>query len=226
MTLKINFEELKYIFIDFDGTLVDTVPLLFEHYIHFLKKKGHVGSMEEFQSLMGPAIEEFILILKKKYQLRETPEELIQAYTEGLAERYRQGAKLIKDSKQFLDYAKTIGMQLALVTSTAYFLIESTLEALDLKKYFNRIVTGEKVKKTKPDPELYLLALQMFSASPEQALTIEDSYNGILASLSAHIPTVAIKNKHLVKTPPQTMLVENWADLHRVFKVDRNKYEK
>ena len=223
MTVEINFRKLKFIFIDFDGTLVDTVPLLFDHYSNFLKKYGQKGTLEEFKSLMGPAIEEFIPILQARHTLPQNPQELVQVYMQGLDERYKQEAKLIKGSKEFLEYAKTLDLTLILVTSTAYPLIEGSLENLDLKKYFNHIITGDKVKKTKPDPEIYLLALKTCSAKSEEALAIEDSYNGLLSSMQANIPTIAIQNEHLLKMPHQVMIIKNWGDLLDQF---RNAYEK
>ncbi len=221
MNIKINFRDLKYIFIDFDGTLVDTVPILFDNYSKFLKKYDRKGSLEEFQSLMGPAIEEFIPILIERHQLKQNPQELIQIYTQGLADRYTQEAKLLPGALGFLNYIKDLGLKMALVTSTAHFLIEGCLEKLQLKNYFNPIITGEKVKKTKPNPDIYLLALKNCLVRPEEVLTIEDSYNGLLASIRAKIPTMAIQNIHLLEIPEQAMLVKNWDHLLKLF---RNNY--
>ncbi len=224
MTLAIDFKQLKYLFIDFDGTLVDTVPLLFKNYKHFLEKYGHAASLAEFQSLMGPSIEEFIGILKIQYQLDESPQELIEIYISGLAERYHQEAQIMQGAQEFLDYAKKRALKFALVTSSSYTIIERTLEKLKLKAYFEHIVTSENVQKTKPDPEIYVHTLKICSAQPHQVVAIEDSYNGILASVRAHIPTIGIKNDHLISDlPPQTMLVNDWNELLQNF---RQNYEK
>lgn len=223
MSLKLNFKELKVVFVDFDGTLVDTVPLLYNHYANFLKLYDREGSLEEFTSLMGPAIHEFIVILKDRHNLPPTPEELTVSYTHGLAERYKQEAKLMENSEQFLKYAKEMGLELALVTSSAHSLIGGCLDQLQLKKYFDYLITGEKVKKTKPDPEIYFMALKTCSAAPHQAVSIEDSYNGILSSLAANVPTIVLKNKHLTIVPSKAMLVNSWKDLSNQF---REAYEK
>lgn len=224
MNIKIDFNNLKYIFIDFDGTLVDTVPILFDNYSKFLRNYGKVDSLEEFQSLMGPSIDEFILILKERHNLSHKPEELINIYTHGLAARYAHEAKLLPGSRKFLDYIMESDLEMALVTSTAYPLIEECLENLKLKKYFKHIITGDKVKKTKPDPEIYLLALKSCIIHPQEALTIEDSTNGILASLGAGIPTLAIQNKYLVKVPEKAMQIKSWDDLLKMFRAQYGKY--
>lgn len=221
MIPKIAIDKVKFIFIDFDGTLVDTVPLLFENYSRFLKKYGKNGTLEEFGALMGPAIEEFIPILMEKHQLPKNPNELLHAYMEGLSERYKQDAKLMKGAEQFLVYIKERGLKMALVTSSSYELIKGSLENLKLQAYFDYIITGEKVKKTKPDPEIYLLALKTCGANLQNTFAIEDSTNGVLASLGAHIPTIALKNDHLKNIPNEVILVKDWDDLLTLL---RNQY--
>lgn len=226
MTLKIDFKKLKFIFVDFDGTLVDTIPILYDNYANFLKKYNREGSPEEFKSLMGPSIEEFVPTLKVRHGLSDNSQELISAYTHNLADRYTREAKLIKGARQFLEYTKAHGFRLTLVTSSAYPLIEGSLKKLNLEQYFEYMVTGEQVQKTKPDPEIYLLALKISSAKPEQTFTIEDSYNGILSSVRAHIPTVALQNEHLLNPSPEAMIVKNWEDLLKQFMILRNEHEK
>lgn len=224
MTLTIDFAHLKFLFIDFDGTLVDSVPFLYEHYSNFLKKYEREGSLEEFKSLMGPAIPEFVPLLKARHKIEEDLPKLIHVYTEELADRYKEEAQLIKGSQLFLDYAKTLGLKMVLVTSSAYSLIEGSLEKLKLHQYFEHFVTGEKVQKTKPNPEIYLHALKVCSATPKQVLAIEDSYNGILSSMRADIPTIAIFNDHSLNVPEGAMLVKNWEDLLMQFKNAANKF--
>lgn len=223
MTRKIDFKKLKFIFVDFDGTLVDSVPFLYDNYSLFLKSYGKEGSLEEFQALMGPTIKEFIPILKQRYNLKTPVDELVEAYVNGLSERYLNEAKLIEGSEQFLEYVKPLGFKLALVTSSPHALIDQSLEKLELKKYFDDFITGEKVQKTKPDPEIYLLTLKSCKARVDEAISIEDSYNGIISSLRANIPTVAIKNAHLLQVPDQAILVNGWQDLLNLF---RQAYEK
>lgn len=216
---KIKFNQVEWIFIDFDGTLVDTVPILYNHYLQFLKTYGYDGTMEEFKDLMGPAIVEFVPILKEKYKLTPELPELIHHYTEGLTHRYAEAA-FMQGAQDFLEYAKSKNLKMALVTSTDYSILEKCLETLNLKTYFDYIVTGDKVKKSKPNPEIYLLALNLCSARPEKTLALEDSFNGIQASLQAKIPTIAIKNIHLTKIPEGILGIEDWEDLLQQMRIN------
>ena len=61
---------------------------------------------------------------------------------------------------------------------------------------FTFILAGDVVKKKKPDPEIYLLALQKTGLAPRECLVVEDSSNGIRAAKSAGIPVLATSNPY------------------------------
>ncbi len=59
---------------------------------------------------------------------------------------------------------------------------------------FEFVLAGDVVSKKKPDPEIYLLALERTGLSPDECVVIEDSHNGILAAKAAGLRTVATTN--------------------------------
>jgi HAD superfamily hydrolase (TIGR01509 family) len=61
---------------------------------------------------------------------------------------------------------------------------------------FAFIFAGDVVKKKKPDPEIYCLALQKTGLAPHQCLVVEDSANGIRAAKAAGIPVLATSNPY------------------------------
>ena len=65
-----------------------------------------------------------------------------------------------------------------------------------LDKYFDLIYTREDVAKIKPNPEVYLKAMQAFNAKPEECIVFEDSLVGIKAAKNAGLKTVAIYDKY------------------------------
>ena len=56
------------------------------------------------------------------------------------------------------------------------------------------VLAGDVVSKKKPDPEIYLLALEKSGLSPDECIVIEDSRNGILAAKAAGLRAVATTN--------------------------------
>lgn len=79
---------LKALFLDFDGTLADSLPMLYRYYDLLLKKFGHNGTKEEFDRLNGPAMNEVMTILREKYQLPASSQELVASYQQQLLKAY------------------------------------------------------------------------------------------------------------------------------------------
>lgn len=66
------------------------------------------------------------------------------------------------------------------------------LKVLNLQNTFDAIVDGNQVKKTKPNPEVFLRAASLLSTKPEQCLVIEDSIVGVEAGVAAGMKVLAI----------------------------------
>ena len=75
------------------------------------------------------------------------------------------------------------------------------LEHSGLGRYFQAVVTGDQVSKSKPDPEIYRAACQRLDVSPAKAVAVEDSPNGIRSALSAGMSAVMIPD--LIPSSPE-----------------------
>jgi HAD superfamily hydrolase (TIGR01509 family) len=79
----------------------------------------------------------------------------------------------------------------------------------ELARRFEVIVTGDEVKQGKPAPDIFLLAAQRLTISPEHCLVLEDSESGAQAALAAGMSVIIVPDLH----PPSNELV---AYVHRV----------
>ncbi len=59
---------------------------------------------------------------------------------------------------------------------------------------FEFVLAGDIVSKKKPDPEIYLLALEKTGLKPQECIVIEDSRNGVLSAKKAGMRIVATTN--------------------------------
>jgi HAD superfamily hydrolase (TIGR01509 family) len=64
---------------------------------------------------------------------------------------------------------------------------------------FDFVLAGDVVSRKKPDPEIYLLALEKTGLRPEQCICIEDSQNGVEAAKAAGLHVVATSNVYTEK---------------------------
>ena len=92
-----------------------------------------------------------------------------------------------------INKAQENNIQLAISTSTSLMNVKSLFKNCirkDPYTIFKTIATGDMVKKKKPDPEIYLLALRQLSLSPTECIALEDSYNGLISAKNAKIKTL------------------------------------
>jgi HAD superfamily hydrolase (TIGR01509 family) len=97
--------------------------------------------------------------------------------------------------RELIAEAKAAGLRLGVVSSSSRAYVRSHLERLDLVAPWDAFVCREDAPRAKPDPDLYLRALDVLATPPEQAIAIEDSPNGIAAAKAAGLRVVAVPNE-------------------------------
>ena len=102
--------------------------------------------------------------------------------------------KLLPGVEQYLAEASDLGLRRAIASSSSRKWVMEHLERFGIAARFDAVVCKEDVRHTKPDPELYSLALERLGASAQQAIALEDSSNGIRAAKAAGIFCVAVPN--------------------------------
>lgn len=100
--------------------------------------------------------------------------------------------------------AKRRGLKLAIASSSTHTWVTGNLRKFGLLDEFDAVCTSDHVAVVKPDPALYLLALEKLGVRADEAIAFEDSPNGILAAKRAGIYCVAIPNP-LTKDLPLAM---------------------
>ena len=87
-----------------------------------------------------------------------------------------------------------MGLKLGIASSSPRGWILPLLSQLELTDRFQTVAAGDEVFKTKPDPQVYRLAAQRLGVEPSQAIAIEDSPNGVMASVAAGLLCIAVAN--------------------------------
>ncbi len=77
------------------------------------------------------------------------------------------------------------GYRLVVCSNSIRKTVEVMMEKAGLDKYIEFILSNEDVTKSKPDPEMYNLAISKLKLKPQQCLILEDNENGIKAALAS-----------------------------------------
>jgi HAD superfamily hydrolase (TIGR01509 family) len=141
-------------------------------------------------------LKEDLIPLMLKYNVSRPVEALTAVRYEIYYEMIKD-PQVIRDNRwphaiDVLKIAKENSCKTGLATLSKRKDVEYVVEALEIKKMLDVIVTAEDVSKGKPDPEIYLLASKKLRLNPKECIVIEDSVNGVKAGLSAGMNVIAI----------------------------------
>ncbi len=178
---------------DMDGVLVNTEPIYVEVEQNNFRKLGLTILENEHKTFQGTATDRMWQILKQKYRIEQTVEELVQM-TNSMVTPYFTSLQFIEtmpDVKLLIKKLKNKKVPLALASSSYPDVIEIILQKTGLKDYFDAIIDGQMAGVSKPEPDIFLLAAQNLGVLPGKCIVIEDSANGIKAAKSAGMFCIA-----------------------------------
>jgi beta-phosphoglucomutase len=215
----------KAILIDLDGTLVDSTGALYQAYLKFLEYFGKKGTRAEFQSLIGPSMDEIVEILQKKHELPKTDQNLSSLYFTMIVAQGFEGVELFPGVRELLKEAKKNKIKLGIVTSGTHALVKKCLDPLKVIEDFDVIITSEDVKKAKPHPEMYQLALKKLLVEPKDACAIEDSEAGKKAASDAGLKVIYITHgkEEDLKKDKKVVYLPNWKEIQLWLKPEHSK---
>ena len=94
--------------------------------------------------------------------------------------------------KDLLSTLSDCGIPAAVASSSPLKTIQWYLSLAEITPFFQVIVSGEEVARSKPDPDCFLLAASRLQTPPASCLVLEDSENGLLAAQAAGMRSICI----------------------------------
>ena len=188
--------ELKAVIFDMDGVLIDSEPIHVEIEKKLFDRLGIVVSETVHRSFMGASNEFMYSDIKSRFDLKESVAELMEI-DESFRYDYFNHLEIIPLNEgviSLLHEIKTDGIKLAVATSSSPAIANILLKRCGIVSYFDAIVTTVEAGKSKPAPDVYLLAAQKIGVSPEDCIVFEDSPNGLSAAKSAGMFCVVIQS--------------------------------
>ncbi|MBI1175639.1 MAG: HAD-IA family hydrolase [Sideroxydans sp.] len=202
---------IKAIIFDVDGTLADTEDA---HRIAFNKTFAEngldwnwdVALYDKLLKVTGgkERIKYFVSDFLSDYQKPENFDEFVKHlhqvktshYTAMLADGH---IPLRPGIRQFINDARAAGLLLAIATTTSPENVDALLSVglgKDWESYFASVGCGDIVPLKKPAPDIYNWVLQQTGLAPQECIALEDTNNGLRASLAAGIKTYITVNNY------------------------------
>ncbi len=189
--------DLQAVIFDLDGTLIDSMQVWISVDKEYLGKRGITVPDDLFQDIEeGDSFVEVAKYFKKKFNLSDSTDEIMQEWTNMVAWHYENNISLKPGAKELLYILKEHNIKVAVGTSNSLNLAQKVLKANDVLHLFDCIVAGCKKIRGKPFPDIFLQAASELNVPPEHTLVIEDVLVGVIAAKKAGMKVFAIGDEH------------------------------
>jgi beta-phosphoglucomutase family hydrolase len=208
---------LKAIIFDMDGVLIDSEPGHKEVEKTLFKNLGIEVPDEEHNQYIGTTSYYMWEKIKSKYNLGQEIEALVSENRSSYLS-YLTSCETIEPIYGVKELIKSIhenNIELAVASSSPINVIETIIKLFKLEKYFDVLVTGDDVLKSKPFPDIFLLAAEKLGVKPEDCVVFEDSTHGVIAAKKAGMKCVGYKNLHSGNQDltPSDLIIDNYDDI-------------
>jgi HAD superfamily hydrolase (TIGR01509 family) len=189
---------IKTVIFDMDGVIVDTEPVHHYAYFQHFKQLNIEVSEELYQTYTGNSTRNVFQKIKAQFNLLHEVEDLIQTKRSIFNDAFdtKEDLFLIDGVEKLIKDFHANGIQLILASSASKVTIERVFNRFNLNQYFTHKVSGEDFPKSKPHPAIFEYAASLSIAPKENCIVIEDSTNGIEASVAANIYCIGYDSLH------------------------------
>lgn len=179
---------MQTILFDFDGTIADTLPLIFTSFRStFQRYLNQHYTDEQILALFGPTE---TVILREMIQPQEQETALTHFFDVYTNEHQR--IQNPAEIAQMLYRFQSAGIAMGIVTGKGRRSADISLREWGLSPYFDVVITGDEVTRPKPHPEGILSAMKQLHATPAETIFVGDSNVDILAGRAAGLKTVGV----------------------------------
>lgn len=176
---------------DLDGVIIDSAEEHKQSWQRLAREEGVQFSDADFWATFGQRNDD---ILTKQWGIAspEKARELANRKEVYFREFIRDTAAPLPGSLELMRALHDAGFAQALASSTPIENIEVISEALGLKRYLSKFVSGETVPHGKPAPDIFLKAARELGIAPKHCVVIEDAVAGVEAAHAAGMHCIAV----------------------------------
>lgn len=195
----------QYIVFDMDGVIFDSERLIAQCWQQVGAELEMEGVLDTFLRCVGTTESNTQRVFQERY-----PDLPYAQFQKRCAERFfgfiqQEGMPLKPGARALLQRLREADWSIGLASSTRMELVKAELEGVGLWHYFDQVITGDLLERSKPAPDIYRMACRALGVWPERAWAVEDSYNGIRAAASAGMRAIMVPDL-LPPTPEMEQL--------------------
>ena len=188
---------IKGVIYDMDGLIINSEPLWKIAIIESFKEIGFDFTFEMCTQTTGMRIDEVVNFWWNKLKWQNfTQKEVISSIEKKMIYLIKYNGELLPGVLDSLKLLNKAQITIALASSSSMTLINTTLDSLKIRKYFQFIHSAEKEIAGKPNPAVFLSTAKSMKIHTKNSLVLEDSKAGMLAGLNAKMRTIVIPEQN------------------------------
>lgn len=183
--------KISAVLFDLDGTLIDSASNLMFSWAATLSDFGLKVSPEDIKKYVGLSPK----VIVSKF-IPDPSDELVEKLKDRRKMYFKKNLKLVKlfdDAFELLNYLKQAKIKAALATSMGRDMLSDIIQYFKLDNYLCCWVSADDVQKPKPEPDVFLKALQLTGEKKEYVLGVGDREYDIIAIKKAGLTSVLVK---------------------------------
>ena len=181
---------------DLDGTLLDSLDAWENSAVNYLQSRGiepYPGLQKEMEEL---SLLDGARILKERYQLEGTPEELVNDTLRPIGEHYYRDIPAKAQVPFLLAYLHEQGIKMVVATASHADFARGALERLGLLDYFEFIITCDEAGAGKRSPLVYETAVKRLGTEKSRTVVVEDALYALKTAHEAGFKTIGVADIH------------------------------
>ena len=209
------------ILFDLDGTLVDTASDLMDAHNHVMKKFGHKEKkLSDIKSLAGKGA--WVMMqraFRQEIKDEKIKKEMMKEFIDFYSQNIDRGSKPINGVMEFLKWAKTKNISMAVCTNKQERLAVDLLKKLRMYKYFEYVAGSDTFSFNKPDPRHLTDVVEIIQGDLKKTIMVGDSEVDGMSAANAKIPFVLVKDGYTEKSTKEIKhneLIEDFKNFDKV----------
>lgn len=204
---------------DMDGTLVDNTLAHMRAFEIFCARYGVTGWKEKLSQAFGMGNDDIMRLIMPAELIRERSLASLAEEKEAIyREIYAPEIRPVKGLVPLLESLRAAGVRCAVGSSGCRANVDFVLEKCRIGEFFDVRISGDRVTRCKPDPEIYLTAAAALGMAPADCVVFEDAKAGIESARRAGVGRVValattLPREVLERETDADVIGETFADL-------------
>jgi HAD superfamily hydrolase (TIGR01509 family) len=183
------------VILDMDGVMVDSEHQWMLLEMPFLRNLVGRWGVADHRKVVGLGVVDLYYHLVREYGLRLGKADFLERCGRIAHEVYQRKVSLAPGLRLFIRDLRRRRVPLGLASSSPHDWVNMVLRRFRLRPAFRAVVTSDDAPgRTKPAPDLYLLAARRLKVAAARCLAVEDSSFGVRAAKDAGMTCVGLRN--------------------------------